>query len=168
MIDKESWHDWLSPLVMEYYQSLFIEFFSSLTLPLSHPLINHLSSLQLPILPSLTTSPQLIETGLTYNYRLTSCHWFGNYTHFDIGNLTCRNSNLLFILEDIPLLSSLASFSPWSYICIGLVCGKISPIYIHASKQLLYWNKIQKQFSNSSHKVPSVQEMIKALDDLRS
>lgn len=152
---------------MEYYNSLFIDFLSSLSLSnlQSHPSITYLQSLSLPPLSTLTKPPNLIETGKTYNYRLTSCQWFGNYSQLLINqNVTCRNMNYLHIQEDYHFFHILANLSPWTNICIGLVCGNISPIQIAASKHLLNWYQFQKQNS----KLPLVIDLLYGLNDLRS
>lgn len=160
---------------MDYYNSLFIEFFSSLSYPQFHPFSSYLSAQSLPIIPTLMTPPQMmIETGRTYNYRLSSCQWFGNYSHHftsssqsfpsfaEIRNITCRNMKFTSIHQDLLLLQTLANLLPWDYVCIGLVCGNISPLYISASRHLLHWERFHSQF-----KFPTIKDIFDGLNDLR-
>lgn len=156
---NERWLSWLSPLTLEYCESLLIEFLTSLAPSSGHPN------------PAATPLPQLKETGKTSIYRLTCCDWIQTDQHQQRGQgqgqgcsedkancsatkVTCREcsenvmdfsssslSSTRIRIQDENLLQSLMSVSAWEEICVGLVCGKISPIYITTAKYLKTWSQ---------------------------
>lgn len=145
-LDREQWLDWLFPLTINYYERLLKEFFVTLNIP------------------SGTLLPKLHETGDAFLFQLTCCHLMATHP-YNISNYsktTCRNCSRNDLMssrlsQDHHLLSSLASFISWEEICVGLICGKISPIYPAASRHLLNW-MISK---------PSVAVLLSSLNELR-
>jgi hypothetical protein len=178
---NERWSSWLSPLTLEYCESLLIEFLTSLAPSSSHPN------------PAATPLPQLKETGKASIYRLTCCDWIqkdqqqqrgqgqgqgqGQGCSEDKANcsatipkVTCREcsenvlefsssslSSMRIRIQDQNLLQSLMSVSAWEEICVGLVCGKISPIYITTAKYLKTWSQTK----------PSVVQLLHGLNEIR-
>jgi hypothetical protein len=164
-VDQEKWMSWLYPLTLEYCDSLLVEFLTTLAPSSTHPSA-----------ASVTSLPQLRETGKTFIYRLTCCDWIqkeqaNQQPQCSEGmnncttRVTCRkcSEHLLepsfsSIRIDQNLLQALMSLSAWEEICVGLVCGKISPIYITTAKYLNTWSHTQP---------PSVADLLHGLNEIR-
>lgn len=161
--DKEIWLEWLYPLTINYYSTLIMEFLMSLTPP-TNSNSNSNSNVPNTIFPL----PKLNETGKTYNYKLTCCHWLDqqqiqqqrqllNNTKYSCRECFNEKNKMIELHQDMNLLHSLSSISQWEDICIGFVCGKISPIYIRVSFLLQRFHEIK----------PVVMDLLTSLNEIR-
>jgi hypothetical protein len=152
-------------MTIAYYESLLQEFLSSLTPP--SPATTTATD-GLP--PPDRQLPQLNETGKSYLYQLTCCRWLQSHSHLqrDVSKVTCRqcpqdgreDTPMPLLHQDTNLLETLAALSLWEEVCVGLVCGRSTPVYTTAARHLM-------QVLLKSPSGPSVAQILMSLNNVR-